>query len=144
MDGEIRTHDPKKPMVCRRRHFLLRKSRVFVRLTTGERLANSLPKLSLISIGRVKEPRHSEIVLAEKRYSTFYRRSTPLLLFVRLPPPPKPAIFFNERFMAARHEEGCSYMKKIPGTFFESYYGSPPNFSLTKSPVLRPAPGHIS
>ena len=22
-------------------------------------------------------------------------------------PPPKPAFFFNERFMAARHEEGC-------------------------------------
>ena len=24
------------------------------------------------------------------------------------------------------------------------FYGSPPNFSLTKSPVLKPAPGRIS
>ena len=26
----------------------------------------------------------------------------------------------------------------------ESFYGSPPNFSLTKSPVSKPAPGRIS
>ena len=29
----------------------------------------------------------------------------------------------------------------IPG---ESYYGSPPNFSLSKSQALKPAPGGIS
>ena len=28
-------------------------------------------------------------------------------------PPPKPAILFNERFMAARHEEGCWDEKRI-------------------------------
>ena len=30
------------------------------------------------------------------------------------------------------------------GSTFESYYGSPPNFSLTKSPVSKPAPGLVS
>ena len=31
-------------------------------------------------------------------------------------PPPKPAILFNERFIAARHEEGC-YEKSILKSF---------------------------
>ena len=32
-------------------------------------------------------------------------------------PPPKTAIFFNERFMAARHKEGC-YLRNASVHFF--------------------------
>ena len=32
--------------------------------------------------------------------------------------------------------------RSVPGP--ESFYGSPPDFSLTKSPVLKPDPGRIS
>ena len=37
-------------------------------------------------------------------------------------------------------------LKSLPGMNFyqESYYGSPPSFSLTKPPVSKPAPDRVS
>ena len=32
----------------------------------------------------------------------------------------------------------------VNGTALKSFYGSPPNFSRTKSPVAKPAPGRTS
>ena len=38
----------------------------------------------------------------------------------------------------------CRFMPKNYNSTKKSFYGSPPNFSLTKTPVLKPAPGRIS
>ena len=49
------------------------------------------------------------------------------------------------RELRARPTKPKSQKHAITDTrFFESFCGSPPNFSFTKSPILKPAPGRIS